>query len=62
VVRVLRDRLVEAELDTVVASYYSGTSVSQLTRLYNLNHRSVNKLIQERDPSVPPGRHGSNRR
>jgi hypothetical protein len=35
-------------MDAVVASYYSGTSVTQLTRQYNINHWSVNKLVRER--------------
>jgi Mor family transcriptional regulator len=35
-------------MDAVVASYYSGTSVAQLTRQYNINHWSVNKLVRER--------------
>jgi hypothetical protein len=38
----------EAEMDAVVARYYSGTSVTQLTRQYNINHWSVKKLVQER--------------
>jgi hypothetical protein len=32
----LRDRMSEAEMDAVVARYYSGTSVTQLTRQYNI--------------------------
>ncbi|MEJ7744353.1 MAG: hypothetical protein WKF73_18525 [Nocardioidaceae bacterium] len=44
----LRDRLSEAEMDAVVASYYGGASVAQLTRLYGINHWSVNKLVRQR--------------
>jgi hypothetical protein len=44
----LHDRLTEAEMDAVVASYYSGTPVAQLTRLYGINHWSVNKLVRQR--------------
>lgn len=44
----LRDRLTEPEMDAVVVSYYSGTSVAQLTRQYNINHWSVNNLVRER--------------
>ncbi len=44
----LRDRLTETEMDAVVASYYSGTSVTQLARQHGINHWSVNKLIRER--------------
>jgi transposase-like protein len=43
-----RDRLNEAEMDAVVASYYSGASVTQLARQYGINHWSVNKLVRER--------------
>ena len=35
-------------MDTVVASYYRGASVAQLTRQYGINHWSVNKLVRER--------------
>ncbi len=44
----LRDRLNEAEMDAVVTSYYSGTSVAQLARQYGINRWSVNKLVRER--------------
>jgi hypothetical protein len=44
----LRDRLSEAEMDAVVANYYSGASLAQLTRQYSINHWSVNKLVRER--------------
>jgi hypothetical protein len=44
----LHDRLSEAEMDAVVASYYGGASVAQLTRQYGINHWSVNKLVRER--------------
>ncbi|MFZ2117941.1 MAG: hypothetical protein WAU83_15760, partial [Pseudonocardiaceae bacterium] len=44
----LRDRLTETEMDAVVASYYSGSSVTQLARQYGINHWSVNNLIRER--------------
>jgi transposase-like protein len=44
----LRDRLSEAEMDAVVAGYYSGASVAQLSRQYGINHWSVNKLVRER--------------
>lgn len=44
----LCDRLSEAEMDAVVASYYSGTSVAELARQYGINHWSVNKLVRER--------------
>ena len=47
-VRRLHDRLSEAEMDAVVASYYGGASVAQLTRQYGINHWSVNKLVRER--------------
>ncbi len=49
-------------MDVVVTSYYSGVSVTRLTRQYGINHWSVNKLVRERGPSAPPGqlrgRHG----
>ncbi len=35
-------------MDAVVASYYCGASVAQLTRQYGINHWSVNKLVRER--------------
>ena len=54
----IRDRLSEAEMDAVVASYYGGASVAQLTRQYGINHWSVNKLVQQAGPSVPPRRLG----
>lgn len=44
----LQDRLTEAQMDAVVAGYYSGTLVAQLTRQYGINHWSVNKLVRER--------------
>lgn len=44
----LRDRLTETEMDAVVASYLSGTSMTQLTRQYGINHWSVSKLVRER--------------
>jgi hypothetical protein len=50
----IHDRLSEADMDAVVASYYSGTSVTQLTRQYNINHWSVNKLVRERGHRFRP--------
>lgn len=44
----LHDRLTEAEMDAVVASYYSGTPVARIARQYGINPWSVNKLVQER--------------
>ena len=35
-------------MDAVVANYYSGASLAQLTRQYSINHWSVNKLVRER--------------
>jgi hypothetical protein len=44
----LHNRLSEAEMDSVVASYYGGASIAQLTRQYGINHWSVNKLVLQR--------------
>ena len=44
----LCDRLSEGEMDAVVASYYGGTSVAQLTSQYGINHWSASKLLRER--------------
>jgi hypothetical protein len=35
-------------MDAVVASYYGGTSVAQLTSQYGINHWSASKLLRER--------------
>lgn len=54
----LHDRLSEAEMDAVVASYYNGTSVAELARRYGINHWSVKKLVRERGQRFRQGGSG----